>query len=219
MINSWVALIVPLKCRQKCPDLKSTINKMRLTKYDTNTERQKTYWKDSLTNLTLPQKAVLCARLWTWELASRLPCWCLNCSFRDSFRAGNPPPCSQLLLSAFYVSPSAHQFFLYLESISLFYLHPSLCLSGLPFVMLPYLTMLSDTSPLLSAFHLLSLSTSLVFLSLSLYAGLSALSSLSLSTCSSPLCDIARAAHTHLCAHTHSHSCMHTVTESLPGRD
>lgn len=61
----------------------------------------------------------------------------------------------------------------------LFYLHPSLCLSGLPFITRSYRAMSSDTFPLLPAsvcFHPLTLTTSLVFLSSSLSPGLSAFS-------------------------------------------
>lgn len=81
--------------------------------------------------------------------------------------------------------------------------------------MYSYLTMSSDTSPLLSAsvyFNPLSLYTSLVFsffipLSCSVSFFLPLCSDFSLSaTCSSPLCDIARAAHTHAFTLTQSHT-------------
>lgn len=134
-----------------------------------------------------PQRGSSCMGLCS-EPASWLHAWhgrCLNCSFRAHFVAGNPPSCSQLLLSAFMSLPLPISFsFIWNPSLSVLS-HLSLCLSHLPFIMLPYLTMSFDTSPLLSAsvyFHpSFSLFTSLVFsLSSFLYPGLSALSSLSL---------------------------------------
>lgn len=100
-----------------------------------------------------PQRGSSCMGLCS-EPASWLHAWhgrCLNCSFRAHFVAGNPPSCSQLLLSAFMSLPLPISFsFIWNPSLSVLS-HLSLCLSHLPFIMLPYLTMSFDTSPLLSA--------------------------------------------------------------------
>lgn len=110
---------------------------------------------------------------------------------------------------------SAYQFLFFLSGIHLFVflLHSSLCHSDLPFIMLPYLTMWSDTCPLLSAlvyFHPLCLSTSLGF---SLFIPLSCpvspfffLRPASLHSVTLP------ELLTHMHAHTNSHSHMHRVT-------
>lgn len=95
--------------------------------------------------------------------------WCLNCLFRVRFQAGNPPFFSLLLLSASCVSHWLSVALLSGMHLFLFHPHLCLCLSGLLFIMYSYLTMSSDTSPLLSAsvyFNPLSLYTSLVFSSL-----------------------------------------------------
>lgn len=108
----------------------------------------------------------MCALFRTCELASCLARPVPKLLISSSFQSWD----SSFLLSApalcFYVSPSAYQFLFYLDSISFCFISISLCLCSLPFIMLPYLTMSSDTSPLFSAsvcFHPCSLSTSLVF--------------------------------------------------------
>lgn len=136
---------------------------------------------------------------------------CLNCSFgsgESSFLLSSPALC-------FYGSPLPISFFFFLSGIHLFVflLHSSLCHSDLPFIMLPYLTMWSDTSPLLSAlvyFHPLCLSTSLGF---SLFIPLSCpvspfffLRPASLHSVTLPKLL------THMHARTSSHSHMHRVT-------
>lgn len=74
---------------------------------------------------------------------------CANCSFRACLLAWIPPLITGLcaFVSLLCLSVS----FLSGFHLFLFYLHPSLCLSGSPFIMLSYLTMSSDTSALLSA--------------------------------------------------------------------
>lgn len=146
--------------------------------------------------------------------------WCLKRSFRAHFRAGNLPSCSQLLLSAFMSLPLPISFsFIWNPSLSI--LSPSLSLS---LCLTLYYSSLSNHViwHFSSAFSLSIFSSlfSFCFSSFSLFVPLSwsvspflffsVLISLS-PTWSSPLCDIARA------AHTHSHSHMHTITQSHTG--
>lgn len=144
---------------------------------------------------------------------------CANCSFRACLLAWIPPLITGLcaFVSLLCLSVS----FLSGFHLFLFYLHPSLCLSGSPFIMLSYLTMSSDTSALLSASvysHPVLPSSSFALL-IPPYWPVSPCLSLSLFrflSLSNPLlCDIARAAHT--CTHTHSHSRTLIVTESHSG--
>lgn len=159
----------------------------------------------------------VCYLLWTCELS---PCLARSVPKSLISELGILLPtlssCSLLLCLSLCLSVSLSSgihFFLY-------YHHLSLCLSALPFIMLPYLAMSSDTSPLLSVyFHSVSFYLSSFFsllIPLSWSSFFSVLISLS-PTCSSPLCVIARAAHTHACAHKRSHSRMHTVTQSHTG--
>lgn len=83
----------------------------------------------------------------------------------------------------------------------------------------PYLTMSSDTCPLLSAsvyFHPLCLPTFPFFLSSSLYPGLSALSSLCVPI-SLPLSVTLPDSHVHTRTHAHTHFPDHTYAQSQSG--
>lgn len=163
---------------------------------------------------------VLCSEPASWPHAWHS--WCLNSSFRAHSEPGILLPSLSSSFLLLCLSPCVSVSLLSGIHLFLFYLHPSLCLPDLPFIMLPYLTMSSDTSPLLSAslyFHPLSLSTSLVFLSSSLYPGLSALSFLFwfLPLQPAPLRSVTLPellTHTRTHVHTHAHAHKHTQSES-----
>lgn len=135
-------------------------------------------------------------------------------------RACNSLKRRESAVSSLLSCPFSTYQFLFLSGFHhfLFYLSSSLCLSGLPFIMPPYLTMSSDTCPLLSAsvyFHPLCLPTFPFFLSSSLYPGLSGPFLPLRSNFSPSLCDIARFARAHTRAHTHFPD--HTYAQSQSG--
>lgn len=161
---------------------------------------------------------VLCSEPASWPHAWHS--WCLNSSFRAHFGAGNPPSFSQLQLSAFMSLPLRICFsFIWNPSLSI--LSPSLSLS--PWLTLYYASLSNHVIwHFSSAFSLSIFSSpfSLYLSSFSLFIPLSWSVSPFLSvlispspTRSSPLCDIARAAHTH--AYTCAHTCACTQTHTV----
>lgn len=122
---------------------------------------------------------------------------------------------SSFLLSFLPSCPFSTYQFLFLSGFHhfLFYLGSSLCLSGLPFIISPYLTCLLTLVLCFQPQYIFIPFVFLHFLFFSRHPSILVCQPFPPSVFQFlSLCDIARAIHTCTCAHAHSQSHRHTVT-------